>query len=78
MGETCNCEFCRAYAKYIWAVIMECKCGCHYDDIPSGHDSLCCEFPNGRRKDNPYSDLLPASEYKAVLDKWKKEANEEI
>jgi len=71
----CNCKFCRNYRRYVWAVIMECPCGCHTDKNkrPIGHDSLCCEFPNGKRKDNPYKKLKPASYYKKVLDEFLKE-----
>jgi hypothetical protein len=54
---------------------MECKCVCHDDQHPSGHDGLCCQFPNGKRKDSPYNNLKPASEYKKILDKWVREAN---
>ena len=32
---------------------MECPCDCHDHKEPSGHDGLCCEFPNGRKKENP-------------------------
>jgi len=55
--EKCDCIFCKTYDKHRWKVIMECKCGCHDDDGVSGHDSLCCEFPNGLRRNNPYKDL---------------------
>jgi len=52
---------------------MECKCGCHNSDEPTGHDGLCCEFPNGRRRENPYTDLKEAKYYKEILDKWDEE-----
>ena len=63
----CQCEFCTNYDKYRWATIMECKCGCHESDKPIGHDGLCCEFPNGRKSENPYSDLKKASVYKEII-----------
>ena len=69
MESKCTCEFCTTYELYQWAVVMECKCGCHDSDGMTGHDSLCCEFPNGLRKNNPHKDLKPAAEYKAILDK---------
>jgi hypothetical protein len=49
---------------------MECGCACHDDDGMSGHDSLCCEFPNVLRKNNPHKDLLPLKEYQAMMDKF--------
>ncbi len=64
----CNCNFCRTYNRYRWAVVMECKCGCHDSGVPlTGHESLCCEFPNGKKSDNPYPDLKPAKVYKEIL-----------
>ena len=60
----CNCDFCKTYDKYKWAMIMECKCGCHNDNGINGHDSLCCEFPNGKKKNNPYNELKNAKDYK--------------
>lgn len=68
MADKCGCEFCRTYEKYQWAVVMECKCVCHNLDGMAGHDSLCCEFPNGLRKNNPHTDLLSAKEYKTIFD----------
>lgn len=53
----CTCEFCTDYRKYIWAVVLECKCGCHTDDGVTGHDALCCEIPNGLKRNNPHPDL---------------------
>ena len=64
-----TCNFCTTYNLYRWAIIMECKCSCHDSTDITGHDSLCCEFPNGKRKDNPYNDLKPARHYKKILDK---------
>ena len=66
----CQCDFCRTYERYIWATVLECGCECHLgDDLrPSGHNRLCCEFPNGKKKDNPYDDLFSASKYKKILD----------
>jgi len=46
---------------------MECKCACHDSTSITGHEGLCCEFPNGKRKDNPYTDLKPAKEYKKIF-----------
>jgi len=60
---------------YRWAIIMECKCACHDTPHPAGHDGLCCPFPNGKRNDNPYRELKPASEYKKILDEWQRETN---
>jgi len=71
----CNCTFCRNYHKYRWAKIIECKCGCHTDSQPLGHDSLCCEFPNGKRKDNPYKKLLPAEVYNKRINQWETECD---
>jgi hypothetical protein len=58
---------------------MECGCSCHTnpDGRPSGHDGLCCEFPNGLRKNNPYKKLLPASVYRQRIEEWEKECEEE-
>lgn len=64
----CNCYFCEIYDKYRWAVISDCKCGCHNDDDVIGHDSLCCEFPNGKKKDSPYKKLKASKHYKKLLD----------
>jgi len=65
----CNCHFCKNYDKYRWATIMECKCGCHDDDVINGHDSLCCEFSNGKKKDNPYKNLRSAKYYNSIINK---------
>lgn len=59
----CNCSFCKNYDKYRWATIMECQCHCHDSESINGHDGLCCEFPNGKKKDNPYKKLKEASYY---------------
>lgn len=72
----CNCKFCRNYHRYIWATISECGCGCHQVKTPTGHDGLCCEFPNGYKSDNPYKKLKPAIYYRKIMDKWQKECNE--
>lgn len=69
--ETCNCKFCKTYRKYKWAVVMECPCGCHDGDGMTGHDSLCCEFPNGLRKNNPYKKLKSAEYYRNIIQEWK-------
>ena len=42
---------------------MECKCNCHISNTIDGHDFLCCEFPNGKKKDNPYKKLKSAKYY---------------
>lgn len=55
---------------------MECGCGCHKEDGMTGHDSLCCEFPNGLRKNNPYKKLKSVAYYQKILDDWTKEAND--
>jgi hypothetical protein len=52
---------------------MECKCGCHTSNDIVGHDSLCCPYPNGKKKDNPYTDLKPASYYNEILNKMYEE-----
>ena len=59
----CECEHCKTYPLYKWATIMECKCMCHTSEGIEGHDSLCCEFPNGKKKDNPYNELRSAAYY---------------
>jgi hypothetical protein len=64
----CNCKHCSSYDLYRWATIMECKCSCHDDKKIVGHDSLCCEFANGKREDNPYNELDKASNYKKIID----------
>jgi len=65
----CNCKFCKTYEKYKWAVVLECKCGCHSEDGITGHDSLCCAFPNALKKNNPHKKLMPEKYYKKILDK---------
>ena len=67
----CNCTFCQNYDKYKWAVVMECKCGCHDEDGITAHDELCCECPNALRKNNPYTDLKPAAYYAKIIQDWK-------
>ena len=69
MSKKCNCESCVNRDLYRWATIKECKCACHVNTDITGHDRLCCEFPNGLIKNNPYSELKPAKEYKKILDK---------
>jgi len=39
----------------------------------SGHDGLCCQFPNGKKKKNPYESLLPSVEYGKELNKMDRE-----
>lgn len=60
----CDCDFCKTYDKYKWATISECGCACHTSSTGLvGHEGLCCEYPNGKKEYNPYSNLLPATEY---------------
>lgn len=74
----CECDFCKTYDQYRWATIMECKCVCHDTDNPIGHDSLCCEFPNGLRKDNPYTELKSAEYYKSILNEFYRQDEENL
>ena len=67
MADKCKCDFCETYDQYRWAVITECKCGCHTMEGIIGHDGLCCEFPNGKEKDSPYVSLFPSMAYKQEL-----------
>jgi len=73
MGKSCNCTHCVNYELYKWAVVMECKCGCHTGDGMTGHDGLCCSLPNGLKKNNPHKNLKEAKYYKEILDKWENE-----
>ena len=50
----CDCRLCLDNNKRRWQMIENCQCTCHDSDQPSGHDGLCCEFPNGRKKENPF------------------------
>lgn len=52
---------------------MECGCSCHDSDGITGHDGLCCEVPNGIRKNNPYKELEKAEVYRKILDKMEEE-----
>lgn len=54
----CNCDFCKTHERFKWAVVMNCKCGCHEDDGMSMHDSLCCSMPNGLKSNNPFKEEL--------------------
>lgn len=67
MSDKCDCSFCRTYEKYKWAVVSECPCFCHEGDGETGHDGLCCEFPNVLKKNNPFMDLESAEYYKKYL-----------
>lgn len=49
----CSCYVCKQIDKTRWETIEKCPCSCHDMDYPAGHDSLCCAYPNGKRKDNP-------------------------
>lgn len=71
-NQMCKCTFCKTYKKYKWAVVMECKCGCHDGDGMTGHDGLCCEFPNGLRKNNPYKKLKSAEHYRNIIQEWER------
>lgn len=31
-------------------MVKECQCVCHDNLYPSGHDGLCCEYPNAYKK----------------------------
>ena len=73
MTNKCDCQSCQTYDKYKWAVIMECGCSCHDSDGTTGHDGLCCEIPNGLRKNNPYKELDKAEVYRKILDKMEEE-----
>ncbi len=67
MSNQCSCNFCKTHDLYRWAVISECGCGCHKSDHVNGHDELCCAFPNGKMKDNPYIELSSARRYLSIL-----------
>jgi len=69
---SCTCKLCTISDKLRWATISECKCHCHTVDTPTGHSSLCCAYPNGLKKDNPYNKLDSADSYN---NEWYKEAN---
>ena len=64
----CTCDFCKNHDLYRWAKIMECGCFCHDDTDICGHSSLCCPYPNGKKKDNPYIHLETSEYYKKLLD----------
>ncbi len=63
---------------YKWAVVMNCKCGCHEDDGMSGHDSLCCSIPNGLKKNNPFKEELDLEDLTKKMHQFEIEADEEI
>lgn len=73
MSDKCRCTFCVNYDFYKWAKISECKCGCHTSDGTDGHSSLCCEFPNGLKKNNPHTDLMPSEHYHEIIKQWEKD-----
>lgn len=75
---SCKCTHCKNYPLYKWATIMECACECHTDKDITGHDRLCCEFPNGKKKDNPHKNLKSVEYYKGILNEWNKEADVEL
>ena len=74
----CQCTHCVNYELYKWAVIMECPCLCHSDDGVTGHDSLCCEFPNGLRKNNPHKVLEKAEVYRKILNDWERDTDNKM
>ena len=53
MKKTCTCAICKETDKKRWETIEACRCGCHEADFPVGHERLCCEYPNGKKADNP-------------------------
>ena len=72
--DKCTCSFCKTYAKYKWAVVLNCGCGCHTSDGMAGHDNLCCEFPNGLFKNSPYkAEELNLTELRNELNKMQDE-----
>ncbi len=50
LGYGCNCAWCKKYHKQKYKEIMACKCSCHSGDVANGHDSLCCPYPNVKKK----------------------------
>lgn len=54
----CECDVCKQIDKKRWETIEKCPCYCHDVEHPAGHDSLCCAYPNGKRKDNPHKQPL--------------------
>ena len=66
----CNCDFCKTHDKHRWSSIKECGCFCHASNEIVGHDSLCCEYPNGKKKDNPYreGELQHPSYYNKLME----------
>ena len=63
----CQCKICTNIDKYLWATVTECKCICHSNDGMTGHENLCCEYPNVLKKDNPHQNLLPAKHYGQII-----------
>lgn len=76
MGKYCSCEICKTYQRYIWAVVMECKCGCHDGDGMCGHDRLCCSIPNGLRRNNPFQDLESLEFLQKEMNRFDEEGEE--
>jgi hypothetical protein len=66
-NDKCQCKLCLNIDKYRWATVMECKCVCHDSDGLSGHESLCCEYPNVLKRNNPYMDLLSSNCYNKII-----------
>lgn len=71
--DRCQCDFYTTYDLLRWATIMECRCVCHDTEDIMGHEGLCCEFPNGKRKDNPHSELKSAIEYRNMIEDIKRD-----
>jgi len=59
-------------------MIMNCVCGCHTDKEIVGHSSLCCEFPNGKKKNNPYKKLKSVEYYRKILEELSNQWEEMI
>jgi len=57
MNKNCDCNICKNIEKRMWKIIEECKCFCHTSNKINGHDNLCCEYPNGKKIDNPYKKI---------------------
>ncbi len=76
MGKTCGCVYCTEHEKYTWAVVMKCGCSCHTDDGMTGHESLCCEIPNGLKVNNPFPELQDKEVCKKIISDFEDRFNE--
>ena len=54
--DKCKCEICKVADIRKWDIISKCHCDCHNSTKIMGHDSLCCEYPNGKKFNNPYNE----------------------